>query len=286
MTGTGATGTGATGTITYARGLGVADLAGVADLERRVVAVDGGRLKLEWGTLRARAGERVEDLLVWEGERLLGFLGIYGFGGQDELCGMVDPAARRAGLGGRLLAAALGVLREAGTTTALLVVPRESGGGRALALSRAGVRHHSEHAQVLPGAPADGPSDPGLVLRPAAEPDAVRVAGLIGSGFGGPPEPAAYLLAQTLVAERDGEVVATLRAEPEGGIYGFVVDPALRGRGIGRDVLRRTCRRLRAAGVAQVHLEVEVDNEHALGLYTSLGFVRDTTEDYYALPVR
>ena len=78
----------------------------------------------------------------------------------------------------------------------------------------------------------------------------------------------------------------SLRPEPAGGIYGFVVDPALRGRGIGRDVPRRTCRLLRAAGVDRVHLEVQVDNEHALGPYTSLGFVRQTTEDYYALPVR
>jgi len=32
-------------------------------------------------------------------------------------------------------------------------------------------------------------------------------------------------------------------------------------------------------------LEVAVENEHALGLYTSLGFTRVTTEDYYAVTV-
>ena len=49
-------------------------------------------------------------------------------------------------------------------------------------------------------------------------------------------------------------------------------------------MLRRVCQRLRADGAQRVGLEVEVDNEHALGLYTSLGFVRVTTEDYFRLP--
>jgi ribosomal protein S18 acetylase RimI-like enzyme len=43
------------------------------------------------------------------------------------------------------------------------------------------------------------------------------------------------------------------------------------------------CRRLRDEGVRRVGLEVAVENDHALGLYTSLGFIQVTTEDYYAL---
>jgi len=34
----------------------------------------------------------------------------------------------------------------------------------------------------------------------------------------------------------------------------------------------------------KVELEVEVANDHALGLYTSIGFEQVTTEDYYELP--
>jgi len=56
------------------------------------------------------------------------------------------------------------------------------------------------------------------------------------------------------------------------------------GRGIGRDVLRRVCQLLRGEGARHVGLEVAVDNERALGLYTSVGFTPVTTEDYYALP--
>ena len=73
-------------------GLDERRLAAIADLEARVVAHDGGRLKLEWGELRTRPGDRVNDLLWWGQGSLLGFLGLYAFGGgQLELVGMVDP---------------------------------------------------------------------------------------------------------------------------------------------------------------------------------------------------
>jgi len=92
----------------------------------------------------------------------------------------------------------------------------------------------------------------------------------------------------TILVERDGRVVATLRAslaDDHAAIYGFAVDARLRGRGIGRDALRRTCRELRAGGAGTIGLEVEVENDRALHLYTSLGFEPVTTEDYWAIAV-
>src|SRR5277367_5955708 len=104
------------------RGLSEADLSAIADLEQRVIAHDHGRLKLEWGELRTRSGERVDDLLWRDGGKLLGFLGFYSFGGAVlELAGMVDPAVRRTGIGTALLEAALPIGRERGFSQALLV---------------------------------------------------------------------------------------------------------------------------------------------------------------------
>lgn len=151
----------------WARGLTGGQLDAIAALERRVVDHDGARLKLEWGHLRSRAGERPEDLLWCEDGRLLGFLGLYRFGGTTvELAGMVDPDARRRGIGTALLDAALAECRVRG------------------------------HAQA------------------------------------------------------------------------------------------RVCRGLMADGVHRVSLEVAVDNDRALGLYTSLGFEPVATEDYHELPLR
>lgn len=275
------------------RGLSPRALRALAQLEQRTLAVDGGRLKLEWGVLSARAGRDVEDVLWWESDRLLGFVGLYAFGPPTvELTGMVDPAARRRGIATALLQAALPLCRGRGYERALLVAPRSSAAGRCFAEGRGMVLEHSEHALVLAGAPAEGPTDPQLTLRTATQADGAEVSTLLTAAFGWAPSDLLDRLAsdsaRTLLAEVAGSVVGTVRLtreEDTGSVYGFAVHPAWQGRGIGRDVLRRVCHRLREDGANRVRLEVAVDNERALGVYTSLGFAPETTEDYYALPL-
>ncbi len=280
-----------------AAGLTPAALDAIAELERRVVAADGGRLKLEWGALRSRSGRRVEDLLWWDGEHLLGFLGLYGFGAPTvELAGMVDPEARRRGIATALLDAALPLCRDQGYTRLLLVTPRSSTAARELALARGAVLDHSEHALQLPGDPTEGPPATRITLRPMTSHDTVAVDALLELGFGWHPPPpmddasddlARRDRAETVVVMLDDAIVGTLRLSRDrdtAAVHGFVIHPDHQGRGIGRDVLRRVCRQARADGASRVHLEVAVDNDRALTLYTSLGFTLVTTEDYYALP--
>jgi ribosomal protein S18 acetylase RimI-like enzyme len=283
------------------RGLSGDQLAAIAALETRVVAADGGRLKLEWGTLRTRSGRDVEDLLWWSGDRLTGFAGLYAFGsGGIEIAGMVDPEFRRSGIATALLDTALAVCRERGHPRVLLVTPRAGrgeGGGRAFARQRGARLDHSEHALVLTGEPPSGAELPGVVLRAAEPRDRAAVQTVLAAAFGWTPSgPAREDTdgARTLVIEITGPsggptgststIVGTVRVTRDGssgGVYGFAVDPAWQGRGIGRDVLRRVCRSLRADGATRIGLEVEVGNDHALGLYTSVGFEPVTTEDYY-----
>ncbi len=265
----------------------------MAALEARVLAADGGRLKLEWHVLRTRAGQYVEDLLWREDDRLLGFLGLYRFEAATvEIAGMVDPAARRRGIATELLDAALPICRDRGYRRALLVTPRGSIAGREFAQRRGAVLEHSEHALVLLQAPTEGPTDPVLTLRTATSADASELSRLLAAAFGEPPIDLADRLAEdsarTMVVELGSSVVGTIRVTREdesAGIYGFAVDPAWQGRGIGRDVLRRVCRELRDEGIRRIGLEVAVENDHALGLYTSLGFNQTTTEDYYEIPL-
>ena len=274
-------------------GLSSRALQAIAELEQQVIEADGGRLKLEWEALRRRRGDRVENLLWWEGDRLLGFLGIYGFESSPELAGMVAPEARGRGIGTALLDAALPLCRERGDRQPLLIVPRQSEAGRRLALRRGGLLDHSEHALVLSGDPSAGPGQPVLDLRPATQADLPLVARLLEAGFGMPaPDGLADRLVsphdRTVIVELSGSPVGTLRLRRDGNdarIYGFVIDPALQGRGFGRAALRQACQQLRADGASQIGLEVDVENDRALGLYTSVGFAPIITEDYFALPL-
>lgn len=259
------------------RRLSEPDLAALDELERRVVGVDGGRLKLEKAALREG---RAQGCLSYDGDRLVGFVGVYVFGGEPELAGAVDPDFRRRRLGSALLHSAL---RSVPAGRVLLVVPSGSAGGQALARSCGGAHDHAEHALVLT-VPPEEPHDPRTAVRPARADDADSVTSLLGAGFGSASGP---LLADTLVVEHDGVRVGTLRLSREGdtaSIYGFAVAPERQGQGIGRDVLRLVCRGALAEGARQVALEVAVDNPHALRLYTSTGFVPVAGEDYWSLP--
>ena len=186
----------------------------IAELDRRVVQADGGRLKLEWATLRRRSGDRVDDLMWWEGYRLLGFLGVYGFDSLPELAGMVAPDARRRGIGAALLDAALPLCRERSDRRPLLIVPRPSVAGKLLALRRGGVLDHSEHALVLSGDPPAGSREPAITLRAATVGDLPLVSRLLELGFS---EPAPAGLAERL--DSPGERTAIV--ELAGVCFGF-----------------------------------------------------------------
>lgn len=267
------------------------DLRAVADLERRVVAHDGGRLKLEWEALRTRDGERTNDLLWVEGGRVVGFAAFDSHGGPAvEIAGMVDPAARGRGIGTALLAAAVGVCRDRAAEQALLIVPRASAAGHHLARRVGAPLEHSEHALRLDTPPEPGPQDPRTSVRRAVAADVPVLSGVLTAAFGHEPGHLLQSLetTRTLVIEHDAAPVGTVRLTRDGdvgGVYGFAVTPGFQGRGIGRDVLRRSCSEFFADGATSVRLEVAVDNPQALGLYTSVGFVPVTTEDYYELPL-
>ena len=278
--------------IEEARGLSARQLEAIAELERRVLGHDGGRLKLEWGVLQERPADRVHDLLAWDGDELVGFCGIYQFGAEPELAGAVDPAHRRAGVGSALLERAVSLVGLRGGSSVLLVAPRATDAGRRFAEARGAAFDHAEHHMALDGPPAGPPaplpSTAGLVVRPTSAADAPAIGAILEAAFGEGASSAAesgpHDLA--LAVERHTEVLGALRVSIEGpvaGVYGFAVRPDLRGQGIGRAVLYEVCLEARRRGATRVTLEVAVDNDRALGLYTSVGFELRTTEDYFRL---
>ncbi len=259
-------------------------------LEQRILATDGVRLKLEWP--RIRAGTTVASLVAHAGDALVGFLGLYAFGGPPdvELVGMVDPAHRRRGIATRLLDRGLEICAEGGYDRQLLVVPRNSAPAAALVSARGAELQHSEYSLVLDGEPRRRPEDPATTLRDATELDRADRIRILTAGFGPPPEAAVNQLRGAnfwnVMIEHAGVPVGQVRlslANGRGAIAGFAIDPEYRGRGIGRDALGRFCQMLGAQGAERVELQVEADNDLALGLYLSTGFHAVSTEDYYRL---
>ncbi len=276
-------------------GLPPEDLRAIEELATACVAVDGGRLKLEYGILQSRPPEQVNDFL-WIAERdLIGFLGIYGYrSDQAEICGMVHPSARRRGIFSRLFEAATAELVRRGAPEALLVVDRLYESGSCFARSVGGTVEHSEHRMILRREPANVVAGPLVTIRAAELADARFVFACLAEAFGLPAEHVeeeelkalARRSPGTLVIEYGNEPVGTVRVDREpgtAGIYGFAVVPKYQGRGIGRQVLSTLARDLGAEGVAEVGLEVSVTNDAALRLYLSCGFDVIGTEDYYAV---
>jgi ribosomal protein S18 acetylase RimI-like enzyme len=100
-----------------------------------------------------------------------------------------------------------------------------------------------------------------------------------------------------LVAEREGEVVGytyagvegtdymSLRG-PAGVLYDIVVDPAHRGRGVGRVLLDATLDALQAKGAPRVVLSTAEGNKPAQRLFARAGFRRTMIEMTRELPAK
>ncbi len=67
---------------------------------------------------------------------------------------------------------------------------------------------------------------------------------------------------------------STFAAKPLINIHDFYVDPELRGRGIGRALLKRVECEARNTGCCKLTLEVQQNNSHAHSIYRKCGFAQ------------
>lgn len=280
------------GRLEVAGGLEQEQLRGIEALEAACLAADGGRLKLEYSTLRHRPLDVANDFFWRDGSEIVAFLGIYMHQRTEaEICGMVHPRRRREGIFTRLLAEAAAELRRRDLQRVLLVVDRSCEAGVGFSLRRGGVLESSEYRMRQVEAPELQGAHEQLTLRTGTRDEGDFVRGCIARAFSLPDEALAgddwHVRSEgTLVIEHAGERVGVMRVErddkaSEAGIYGFAVLPEHQGRGYGRAALSKISRDLRDDGVTSVHLEVLVDNPAALHLYESCGFVALGIEDYY-----
>ncbi|WP_433748135.1 GNAT family N-acetyltransferase [Falsibacillus pallidus] len=266
----------------------------IEKLQKECEAHDGIQLKLNWEMLKDRDSDQL-DFFYYEGDELIGFLGLYGFGSTVEVCGMVKPSERRKGHFKKLFHDGMESVKNNGFKRILLNTPAGSASGKSFVKSVGAEHKFSEHQMKWQEQPLK--ETEGFTLRPAVPEDLDARVHLSVTGFGVSEADAREMESrqtnrtntQVYMIDVDDSTIGKIRISleedgKEAWIYGFAISPEQRGKGIGRKVLNRIVKDHITEG-RSVHLEVETKNDHALGLYESVGFKTVHAQEYYSYSI-
>jgi ribosomal protein S18 acetylase RimI-like enzyme len=244
-----------------------------------------------------RIGDRANDLLCYRDDILVGFLSIDGLGSDEpEGTGMVHPGYRRQGIFRALVAAALEECRQNQAESLILLFDHRSDAAAAFANAIGAQHDFSEHSMRLDHTDSLPRIGQRLDFRKATQDDAPAIGAILARDFDADAAQVQQNVAHNMqspvyqyyIATLDHEPIGTLNVQNIDGdayIYGFVVSPAQRGRGYGKEILARAIADIVAQRPQPIFLEVETENDPAFGLYRSFGFVVTRTFDYYRLAV-
>ncbi|WP_028612066.1 GNAT family N-acetyltransferase [Paenibacillus harenae] len=260
----------------------------IEQLQKECETHDRIQLKLNWEMLRNRELGQ-QDFFHYENGELAAFLGLYAFGSTVEICGMVKPSERRKGHFHRLFQQGMEKAKQNGFKNILLNAPAGSDAAKAFLSKHGAAYAFSEHQMVWQEKVLEETN--GIHLRRATLEDYELRVRLSVTAFGLSEEDARAMEGivfadntDMLMIDASEGTVGKIRVSRDKGqawIYGFSILPEHQGKGIGRKVLRQIIKEQVSAGYS-VHLEVETKNDHALGLYESVGFKAVHSQDYYS----
>lgn len=260
------------------------EIAEVRALQR---ACEGEGLHLFFDYPSAAAlGEDADRFLYRQDGRLVGYLELTHYGPEEvEATGMVHPRERRRGVFTALFRQAVREAARRGFGRMLLTVERCSENGQAFARKYSEGLEFTEHLLSLERerfAPVEGEV---IVaeLPPGDTAEAEEVERRSFRDFVDKP------LARRFVGRLGGRTVGKIDIDVANGeacLSGFAVLPEERGQGYGRQILSGAVARLLEEGRDRIVIEVETQNQRALGLYLSAGFRVETSYDYYLLSLR
>ena len=280
------------GELIWPLGLTQEHLLAIKKLEETCCRVESLSMKLNWDMLNTRPVNQRNDLLCYDRNQLIGYLGLYAMSEaakEVEITGMVHPDYRRKGLFTNLYTSALKECENRGVEKILLIAEKASDTGMGFAKSTGAEYTCSEYRMRNEMAVVPDFKSSDITLRKALSADYPDLIKLDAAAFHDDEavaeDAAINAYRTTLVAELDGVFIGKiglLLEEGDGYIFGFVIKPEYRGRGYGREVLSRALLRFQSEQVKRVCLEVAVKNENALMLYKNCGFEEITVYNYFS----
>ena len=271
------------------------------ELSRRA---DGSNLKLELDYKLAAAKsssrgaiKRIDEFMYYNGDTLIGYIGICDFGGRDiEVNGMVHPAYRRRGVFKSLFVLVFEEWQKRPSSSMLIMTDRNSTAGTGFINSIGAAYHHTEYEMILSDKIFENikRNSLRLTLKDAVQEDAAEIYRQNSIYFGEDPgrkdsldieeeRKRGFLIYKASIEDTVVGKVNLHIANGEGGIYGLGILPEYRGKGLGRELLIRSVEKQKELGASYIFLQVDAENDTALGLYKASGFETSYSMGYYKL---
>jgi ribosomal protein S18 acetylase RimI-like enzyme len=276
----------------------------INELQERCLQTDQIALKLELDYklgVSDGSGNGVQDInefMYFDGELLIGYMGICSFGGPWEVNGMVHPEYRRLGVFTRLFELVMAEWKRRDSGSMLLLSDRNSESGQQFIAGVGAQYKHSEYEMFMKkDAPVTTPEQlAGIVFRKATNADAKEIARQNAIYFNDEEEITADDMPlpeveekrgmTSYLVEKDGEIIGKVNLQLTaklGAIFGLGVLPEHRRKGYGRALLLLAIEKLKEANAQEIMLQVAAENANALNLYKSCGFEETSTMDYFEL---
>lgn len=263
---------------------------------------DGFAPKVYVDCLHKRAGDLAKDFFCYDGDRLIGYLGVFEFHERElEVCTMVHPDYRRHGLLKQLIKETKPLIYYLATKQLNFPCHNQASPGQAFLASLNANLIYSEYTMTL-AALATRQFDPWpnreLTIRHAAEQDIPVIAGLDQRCFESHYLDTVRHLNEALhsdlriiwLAEREQEIIGKIHIYQEtqghGYIHDFCVDPSYQGKGYGSEILHLALAALQQSNFQSISLDVKCNNESAVKIYQRQGFQTDSVYDYWRVELQ